>query len=77
MTEMYIIRNAAGRQVALLCGNCGHVTVEAAPFFCPCCGAQVVNVEDDGDGLTRAMIYAHDEGFNEGYQAKELEDTHE
>ena len=63
--EMYIVRLTDGI-VALLCGNCGALTLNMNANFCPGCGSEVESVQDDGDeyeGIVVAMKYAHVHDF--------------
>ena len=71
--EMYAVRLVGGRDDAirrylLLCGNCGYTTNDTACAYCPGCGARVTGVCDDGDECD-ALRWAHDSGFDEGYEA--------
>lgn len=69
--EMYIVRLTDGID-ALLCGNCGAMTLNMNANFCPGCGSEVESIQDDGDeyeGIDMAMRYAHDQGFDEGYES--------
>lgn len=68
--EMYLV-TIYGRTNGLLCGNCGGLALNVDSEFCPHCGAKVESVEDEGDSFAEwgNMRYAHDVGFDEGYQA--------
>lgn len=68
--EMYVVKVSAGIS-GLMCGNCGGLTLNTDAAYCPHCGAKVANVEDDGDSFEGwgSMRYAHDVGFDEGWQA--------
>ena len=55
---------------ALMCDQCGAVTFELDSRFCPTCGARVGCVTDAGrDVYEAATAYAHDVGFDEGYDS--------
>ena len=74
MYRVALLGGAADRQRhLLLCGNCGYTTNDVACVFCPGCGAKVESVADDGDECD-ALTYAHDAGFDEGYQAAQEEE---
>lgn len=46
--EMYKIRIANGLN-AIMCGNCGVLTLNVEANYCPGCGSKVASVQDDGD----------------------------
>lgn len=46
--EMYKIRIANGLN-AIMCGNCGVLTLNVEAKYCPDCGSKVASVQDDGD----------------------------
>ena len=63
------------------CGNCGETSKERR-YVCPNCGAIVEDFIDEGtyedaffdqDALERYGRYAYDLGFDDGYQAREME----
>lgn len=67
--EMYLVRITDGI-TGIMCGNCGELTLNLDAAYCPKCGSHVESVQDDGDSFAERMIvYAHDTGFDEGYQA--------
>ena len=68
--EMYRVE-ISGPVYGLLCGNCGGLTLDVGTKACPHCGAEVAHIEDDGDSFAAwgGLRYAHDVGFDEGYQA--------
>ena len=69
MFRVSMTGGAADRQRhLLLCDNCGYTTNDTACEFCPGCGAKVESVKDDVCECD-ALTYAHDAGFDEGYQA--------
>lgn len=57
----------------LYCDACGYTTNDYACKYCPNCGAKVESVTNNGDECD-ALTYAHDSGFDEGYQAAQDEE---
>lgn len=60
----------------LVCCSCGAMTANPSPRYCSECGAMVAEVVDQSDVEEAAMAYAHDVGFDEGYESamQELEE---
>lgn len=68
---MYVVKlpSATNHCVELLyCNECGHTTPDTSSAYCPQCGREVVSVIDNMYSCD-ALKYAHDAGFDEGYEA--------
>ena len=52
--EMYIVK-ISDSITALLCGNCGKLTLDTDASYCPRCGSLVESVQDDGDSYEFAV----------------------
>ena len=52
----------------LYCNKCGQATPDTSSVYCPKCGREVASVINTSYSCD-ALKYAHDTGFDEGYEA--------